>query len=83
MRTLQVIARQRGERISRSRPSKLNDEFGDGYAVVRHKGGAPVTDGVTRDGCDFSLTDLARRYEPHAYTEKQHSIIKAIVTGEV
>lgn len=82
--TLRTIARRNGQTIRKRRSSVLKQQYGAGYGIVDIDLNSLLSGGMTSDGCDFCLENVARfyKYEPDN-TAHQNKVITAVLNDMI
>lgn len=83
-KVLRDIARREDEAIKKRRSQILIQNYGMGYAVYDPVRNCLLSICTTQDGCDFSLEEVAMRYEDcERNTPWQKMVIASIKAGSV
>ena len=83
-KVLRDIARRIGEGIRKRRSEVLKNALGNGYGVFDLQTNTWLTSGMTSDGCDLSLPELAQRYEDDEKNSRwQRVVIKGVLAGRI
>jgi hypothetical protein len=77
---LRAIARRNGQTIRKRRSSVLKQQYGAGYGIVDIDRNYLLSGGMTSDGCDFYLENVARFYKDDPdNTAHQNKVIAAVL----
>lgn len=78
--TLRTIARRNGHRIQKRRSDTMQQAYGMGYGIVDIDRNSLLSGGMTSDGCDFCLENVARFYKDDPdNTAHQNKVIAAVL----
>ena len=83
-KVLRDIARRNGEVIRKRRSQALKEQHGAGYGIIDANTSGLLSGGMTQDGCDMALEDVAEWYKgDERNTPWQNVVIKSILAGKI